>query len=278
MHLRLGLLDEAEELARDAAKDAEGEAVPHANLAFGLAELGEREEALEVFAKVRATSARFDLETPPFERLAPLAAAAGHGADWRVPFELPDDVGDRPDLDTLGPMRWSPPAALAWTCEDAQGRDVSLADYRGRPVVVILFLGFGCLHCVEQLEAFAPVAADFAEAGIEIVSIGTDSREDIAESLKTFAEGEAPPFPVLADPELKVFHAYRAYDDFEDLSLHGTYLVDGKGRVRWQDISFEPFVDHEFLLAEAKRLLGLPDSPMAVSASAPAEATAGGGR
>ena len=41
--------------------------------------------------------------------------------------------------------------------------------------------------------------------------------------------------------------------------MHGTYLIDGKGRIRWQDISYEPFMEAEFLLAESVRLLGLPE-------------------
>ena len=41
------------------------------------------------------------------------------------------------------------------------------------------------------------------------------------------------------------------------MPLHGTFLIDGEGLVRWQDISFEPITDTKFLLAESKRLLGL---------------------
>ena len=44
----------------------------------------------------------------------------------------------------------------------------------------------------------------------------------------------------------------------EDMALHGTYLIDGAGRIRWQDVSYEPFMDTAFLLEESKRLLGLP--------------------
>ena len=33
--------------------------------------------------------------------------------------------------------------------------------------------------------------------------------------------------------------------------------IDAKGRVRWQDISYEPFNEPEFLLEEARRLLDL---------------------
>jgi hypothetical protein len=41
------------------------------------------------------------------------------------------------------------------------------------------------------------------------------------------------------------------------MALHGTFLVDGSGALRWMDISFEPFMSADFLLKESKRLLGL---------------------
>jgi hypothetical protein len=40
--------------------------------------------------------------------------------------------------------------------------------------------------------------------------------------------------------------------------LHGTFLIDAKGRVRWQDISYEPFTKIDWLLKESRRLLALP--------------------
>jgi len=42
------------------------------------------------------------------------------------------------------------------------------------------------------------------------------------------------------------------------MPLHGTFLIDAAGKVRWQDISFEPFTAVNFLLEEAERLLSLP--------------------
>ena len=54
---------------------------------------------------------------------------------------------------------------------------------------------------------------------------------------------------------MDVFKQYRAYDDFEKQPLHGTFLIDRAGLVRWQDISYEPFEEVEFLLKESKRLL-----------------------
>ena len=60
-------------------------------------------------------------------------------------------------------------------------------------------------------------------------------------------------------PSLAAFKIFRAYDDFEEEALHAAILIDAKGRLRWLDVSWEPFTDTAFLLAEAKRLLSLPE-------------------
>ena len=65
-------------------------------------------------------------------------------------------------------------------------------------------------------------------------------------------------FPLVADPEMTVFKEWRAFDDFENMALHGSFLVDRYGLVRWQDISYEPFNKPDWLLQECRRLLQQP--------------------
>ena len=132
-------------------------------------------------------------------------------------------------------------------------------------MLVVFFLGFGCVHCVEQLQALKPMTDAFRDAGIEVVAIGTDTVADLAASQEGDKPDEAYRFPILADPELDVFRAYRCHDDFEGMPLHGTFLIDGAGQIRWQDIGYEPFMDLGFLLGEAQRLLrfSLPAAPAA---------------
>lgn len=280
--LGAGETEQAVELARDAAKNKKGVLREHATLAHVLFETGEAEEALELFDELREWTGRTDLSLPVMQRLAPLAEARELPADWRPAARLAADIPQsaRPDLDSLGPLRWTPPAAPDWSLAGGLGSETSLSDYEGRPVLVIFFLGFGCVHCVDQLLAFAPEYERFQQAGIELVAIGTDSVEELKESQTDRSEDEAYPFPILADPDLDTFRAYRAYDDFEAEPLHGTYLVDGNGRVRWIDISYEPFMDWEFLLEESQRLLGLPEpgtlGPLSGSPESGLETSSGG--
>ena len=126
-------------------------------------------------------------------------------------------------------------------------------------MIVVFYLGFGCLHCVEQLKAFEPMAADFAAAGISLVAISSETVEQLKAVLATRTTAEGPPkLPILVDPRCG-FRQYRGVRRFEPRLLHGTFLIDGAGLVRWQDIGPEPFMDIKFLLGESQRLLALPE-------------------
>jgi peroxiredoxin len=236
--------------ADEATRDAGGRVYRLANRVDLLQRLGKASAARTAFAELRRLAGTADLDDPPLARLTPLAASLALPPDWRTPIARPD-VGQRPPLDSFGPFRWQPWLAPDWALPDADGRSVRLADHRGKPVVVIFYLGIGCVHCVEQLTAFAPKARDFAAAGIDVIAIGTDT----VDTLKGADADGKYPFTVLSDTGTTAFRAFGAYDDFERLPLHGTFLVDAAGRVRWQDIGSEPFNDPDFLLAEAKRLL-----------------------
>ncbi len=255
LKLKAGDAKEAEKLATAYLPRHREETIPLAQAAYIQWEAGNKTAAKKTFAELRKLSGPIDLDTPIFARLAPMAKDMKLPADWRLPLEKRTDIGNRPDLDSLGPFRWHPSMAESWTLADKDGKTHSLADYRGKPVVVIFYLGFGCLHCVEQLKAFAPKAAEFEKQGISLIAISTESQAALDIALKNYNKEHKYAFPLVADPEHNVFKAYRAYDDFENQPLHGTYLIDAEGRVRWHDISYEPFMDADFVLKEADRLL-----------------------
>tara|TARA_B100000963_G_scaffold358759_1_gene384203 strand:+ start:287 stop:2692 length:2406 start_codon:yes stop_codon:yes gene_type:complete len=258
-YLAVGQKEEAAKIAAGLVAKPPQSALPAAQAAYLLDSSGKTKEAEKAFGQLRELGQAVDLSAPVFSRLAPIAERLGLPEDWRPELKPnPDDPADHPfpDLDDLGPFRWKPAPASAWKLPDSAGKQRSLADYRGRTVVVVFYLGFGCLHCVEQLQALAPKVEDFREAGLEIIAVSTESRPELAKALASYEEeGDSIPFPIVADPELATFRAYRAYDDFEKVPLHGTFLVDGSGDVRWQDVGHEPFTKIDFLIKEAKRLL-----------------------
>lgn len=218
-----------------------------------------KDDAKKAFTELQKISETIDLDVPVFAMLKPIATELGFKADWRQPREKSADFGKRPNLHDLGPFRWSPSAAPSFALQDHKEEIRSLTEYSEKPVVVIFYLGHGCLHCAEQLKAFAPMTKKFEEAGLSLIAISTDGQEDLKISYENYGDEDFP-FPLVANADLNVFKDYRCYDDFEKQPLHGTFLIDATGQIRWQDISYEPFMEPEFVLKESKRLLAQPEN------------------
>ena len=255
---RAGNGKEAMKLAEEAVKSEKNEVLPLATQVRLLYENGEEEKAKAAFTALRTVAGHAEADLAIFAPLAAIAKEFGFPEKWRQPAAPATDLGPRPALDSLGPFRWSPPTAPDFTLSDAEGKETTLSTLRARPVVAIFFLGKGCIHCMEQLNAFAPMQKKYAEAGIDLVAISTNPVAELKETLAGEGEKSAPfPFPLLSDTSLAAFKDYRAYDDFEKQPLHGTYLIDRSGHVRWQEIGYEPFMQAEWLLGECRRLLSL---------------------
>jgi peroxiredoxin len=251
-----GDIDKAIEAARNHVNSRKNEVLPLARLVEILWLADKKEDAKKALDQLRELSNSVDPTAPLYARISPIAVELGYEADWKVVKAPLPDTGVRPPLDSLGPLRWSPSPALAWTAQDCDGTGHSLADFQGKPVVLIFFLGHGCLHCAEQNKTFGAMAKEYDDAGIKLIAISSDDVAGLRLSLDNYKDGPIP-MPLVADNNLEVFKAYRCYDDFEQQPLHGTFFIDGSGHVRWQDISYEPFNDPKFLLGEAKRLMGL---------------------
>ena len=256
-HFLTGRHDEAEELLAELVTDHENE-VPHLALQVDLLRrMGKDMEARQAFEKLRSLAVDADLDAPLLARLAKFAAELDWPQDWRTTPEEEPLIGERPRLDTLGPFRWTAPQAPDWSLVDAHETPLPSPMVSRRPVVLILYLGAGCLHCVEQLHQFAPHVETFAQQGIDVAAVSSESRDSLKESLQDFSAKQTFPIRLAADPQLQLFRELRAHDDFEQTPLHGTFLIDTQGAIRWHDIGHEPFQEPEFLLQEAERLLAL---------------------
>jgi peroxiredoxin len=153
-------------------------------------------------------------------------------------------------LDALGPNRWEPYAAPELNALGTDGETVTLADYAGKNVVLVFFLGAECPHCVDQLMAIDDRFGDFSSRNTEVLAISSDTPAD---NLNATEIGDLQ-FRLLSDAELANAKRYRSYDDFEEIELHSTILIDGEGKVRWVRSGGDPFMDLDFLIGEIDRL------------------------
>jgi peroxiredoxin len=221
--------------------------VPLAGLARAELALGDRAAAEHAYARLLHVCAHADPGLPWLAR----ARALGLTASPRA--ESPGSQRSYADttLAELGPERWEPFAAPELSALDDKGLEVTLADLRGKNALLVFYLSDQCTHCVSQLLALASRHADFAQRNTVLLAVSADSPQHNAQS----AALAKLPLRLLSDPEHANAKRFQAYDDFEELALHATILLDARARVRWARVGGDPFTDIDFLLAELDRLV-----------------------
>ena len=124
-------------------------------------------------------------------------------------------------------------AAPAFTLPDADGNPVSLADYRGRKVIVYFYPAASTPGCTKQACDFRDNLAELEGAGIEVVGISPDKPAKLAK----FRDNEKLTFPLLSDPDREVLSAWGAYGEKTMYGkkitgvIRSTFLVDEQGRI-----------------------------------------------
>ncbi len=252
-------VEKAIELVDKEIKSNPNEVLPWSSKVWIYSNAGNTEAAKSAFEELRSLACTADLSTPMLARHHSFAAEMGHPEHWAAAYLPASDIGERPDPDSLGSFRWHPYIAPQIEVQQVDGQTHTFRQVKGKPRIVFFYLGFGCLHCIEQLHAFSPVANQFREAGVEMVAISSENLESLKSGLERYAK--AIEIPLHSDPKLTAFKSFRCFDDFELQPLHGTFLIDQNGRVLWQDIGYEPFKDVEFLTQETGRLLNLAGFP-----------------
>jgi FtsP/CotA-like multicopper oxidase with cupredoxin domain/peroxiredoxin len=161
-------------------------------------------------------------------------------------MELIDIVSDKePTANNSAPLPAIGSVAPDFTLPDAEGRKHSLHELGGKPTVLFFFKGYGCLHCAQQVAAFSEAYRSFAEKGIQVIGVSSDS----VESLKDAARSYSCPFPLLADPEGVVFARFGCVS--RGGLRHGTFSLDAKGQITWRTAGSSPYMGINDLLENA---------------------------
>ena len=119
-----------------------------------------------------------------------------------------------------------------FTLVDQRGVEVSLASFRGRKHVLLVFYpnAFSGI-CRGELAEVRDQLGDFVDDDREVLAISCDP----VYTLRAWADAEGHFFPLLSDfwPHGDVARAYGVFDDEEGVATRGTYLVDPDGTIRW---------------------------------------------
>lgn len=150
-----------------------------------------------------------------------------------------------------------------FTLPDAAGKQVSLADFRGRPVVWVFYPLDWSPTCSDQLSLYQAELAEFERRGAQLIGISVDS----IYSHGAWAAVRGLTFPLLADfePKGKVARQYNVYRERDGFSERALYVIDVDGIIRYAHVS--PQLSHVPDIYELYQVLdGLTvTSAMAVS-------------
>ncbi len=108
------------------------------------------------------------------------------------------------------------------TFQNAAGEEVSLADYRGRGIV-LNFWATWCAPCVREMPQLDRLSAFVKENGIDVLTISED-RKGLIAAPKFYKTHNLRDLPVLADPRGKLMRAFKAP------GLPLTVLINAQGQ------------------------------------------------
>jgi peroxiredoxin Q/BCP len=99
--------------------------------------------------------------------------------------------------------------APAFTLPDADGNPVSLADYRGRRVILYVYPAASTPGCTKQACDFRDSLTELNGAGLDVIGISPDKPAKLAK----FRDAEGLTFPLVSDPEKTVLTEYGAFGE-----------------------------------------------------------------
>ncbi len=117
---------------------------------------------------------------------------------------------------------------------DAEGRNVSLKDFRGEKVVLYFYPKDDTPGCTKEACSFRDAFSEFKKRGIKILGVSPDKEA----SHKKFADKYKLPFTLLADTDHSIANAYGTYGEKKFMGrtymgiIRTTFLIDEQGKIK----------------------------------------------
>jgi peroxiredoxin len=125
---------------------------------------------------------------------------------------------------------------------------VSLADFRGKDVLLYFSEGVGCDMCFYQMRELEQNATQLSASGLTVLPIVVNPADQVRAELDRFAL--TTPFLIDADKSVSEAYGVLGTGMHENLPGHSFILVDGSGAIAWRGDYPSMFVKTDQLLAD----------------------------
>ncbi len=147
--------------------------------------------------------------------------------------------------------------APEFTLNSVPGESYSLADLKGKPVVLAFYPADWSPVCGDQVALYNEMMDEFSDYGAQLFGISVDG----VWCHKAFAENRNIHFPLLSDfePKGEISRRYGAYDKAGGVSQRALFVIDGNGVIAWSYLSpmdVNPGADGIFAALEKLRPAG----------------------
>ena len=114
-------------------------------------------------------------------------------------------------------------------------KNVSVADFRGRPTILVFYPEDWSPVCSDQLALYQQLLPEFQRFNAELLGISVDG----IWSHLAFAKDRNLHFPLLSDfePKGEVARTYGVYRDGDGTSERALFVIDAEGIVHWSYVS-----------------------------------------
>jgi peroxiredoxin len=125
--------------------------------------------------------------------------------------------------------------APGFTLAAEPGRQVSLEELRGRPVVLAFYPADWSPVCGDQMALYSALRSEWDRLGAEVLGISVDGPW----CHRAFREARNLNLTLLADfePKGEVSRVYGAYNPREGTSERALFVIDRDGNIRWSYVS-----------------------------------------
>lgn len=116
-------------------------------------------------------------------------------------------------------------AAIDFTVQDKNGKNVSLSDYKGKPVVLNFWASW-CPPCKAEMPDYESMYKQYSQQGVAFMMVDlTDGQRETADLAKQFLEDNKYTFPAYFDIGTKAANAYGVS------SIPTSLFIDKEGNI-----------------------------------------------